>query len=124
MTKTQKKILIWSGVALGVLALLFVPRFFGGDEGGPGGPGGGPGGRPGARGGDTLIVTATPVRVEPLEDVVATTGQLMAEEEVELRAEVAGRITALRFQEGSVVRRGQLLAVLDTDVLEAQLAAV
>ncbi|HLT48634.1 MAG TPA: efflux RND transporter periplasmic adaptor subunit [Rubricoccaceae bacterium] len=125
MTKTQKKTMIWSGVALGVLALLFVPRLLGGDEAGPGGPGGGPGGRPGgARGGDTLVVTAVPVRQELLEDVVATTGQLMAEEEVELRAEVAGRITALRFQEGSVVRRGQLLAVLDTDVLEAQLAAV
>jgi membrane fusion protein (multidrug efflux system) len=64
------------------------------------------------------------VRQELVEDVVATTGQLMAEEEVALRAEVAGRITALRFQEGSYVRRGQLLAVLDTDVLEAQLAAV
>lgn len=112
--------MLWVGVVAGVLALLIVPKLLaGGEEGAPGGPGGSPGGR----GGDTLLVTAAAVRQELVEDVVATTGQLLAEEAVELRAEVAGRITALQFQEGSYVRRGQLLAVLDTDVLEAQLAA-
>jgi membrane fusion protein (multidrug efflux system) len=117
----KKKTVLWTGVAVGALALLVVPKLVGGEDGGSGGPGGGPGGR---GGGDTLLVTAAPVRQELMEDVVATTGQLLAEEEVELRAEVAGRITALRFAEGGYVGRGQLLAVLDTDVLEAQLAAV
>ena len=114
----KKKTVLWTGVAAGVLALLVVPKLVDGEEGGPAGPGGPRGGS------DTLVVTAEPVRQELVEDVVATTGQLLAEEEVALRAEVAGRITALRFAEGSYVGRGQLLAVLDTDVLEAQLAAI
>ena len=121
MTK-RKKAALWIGVGVLALALLALPKILGGDEAtaGPGGGRGGPGGR---GGGDTLLVTAAAVLQEPMEDRIATTGQLLADEEVELRAEVAGRITALRFQEGAFVRRGQLLAVLDTGVLEAQLRA-
>ena len=69
---------------------------------------------------DTLLVTVAPVKVEPLEDQFRTTGQLLADEEVELRAEVAGRVVQLPFREGAFVRRGQLLAALDTDVLAAE----
>ena len=130
MTPRQKKAALWGGVGLAALLLLALPRLLGGDDAGaaPGGPGGGPGagrGGPGGRGGgDTLVVTAVPVRAELVEDRLATTGQLLADEEVALNAQVAGRITALNFQEGGFVRRGQVLAQLDTDVLEAQLAGI
>ncbi|HYE97237.1 MAG TPA: efflux RND transporter periplasmic adaptor subunit [Rubricoccaceae bacterium] len=120
MTSTAKKA-IWIGVGVAALGALAYPKVFGGDEG-EGGPGEGPGGR-GGRGGDTLTVTVAPVVQELLEDRITTTGALLADEAVEVRAEVAGRITALPFREGGYVRRGQLLAALDTDVLEAEVRA-
>jgi len=120
----KRRTLIWAGVAVAALALLLVPRLVGGDEGAGGGQGGGGRGGPGGRGGDTLVVTGAVVRAEPMEDRLTTTGQLLAEEEVEIRAEVAGRVISLPFREGTFVRRGQLLAAIDTDVLEAQLRAL
>lgn len=113
----RKKVVVWIGAGVVGLGLLLAPKFFSGDEAG------GPGGGAGDGGNDTLTVTVATVRQEPLEDVVATTGTLLSDEEVELRAEVAGRITSLRFAEGTFVRRGQLLAVLDTEVLDAQVRA-
>jgi membrane fusion protein (multidrug efflux system) len=120
----KRKTMIWLGVAAAALALLLVPRILAEDEGGGGPPGGGRGGPGGGRGGDTLTATAALVLLEPMEDRITTTGQLLAEEEVEVRAEVAGRVVALPFREGSFVRRGQLLASIDTAVLEAQLRAL
>ncbi len=79
----------------------------------------GPGG--GGPGGDTLAVTVAPVSQELLEDKVTTTGTLLPWEAVDLRAEVAGRVTGLRFSEGSAVREGQTLVTLDTQVLQAQI---
>jgi membrane fusion protein (multidrug efflux system) len=109
------------------VALLALPKLIGGDDDagarGDGGRGPGGGGGGGGRGGDTLLVTAALVAVEPMEDRLATTGQLLSEEEVEVRSEVAGRVVALPFREGAFVRRGQLLAAIDTRVLEAELRA-
>jgi len=38
-----------------------------------------------------------------------TTGTILANEKVELRSEVSGRITGIYFEEGSQVRKGNLL---------------
>ena len=108
----SRKALIWIGVAVVAAVLFAVPLLCGGDE--PSGLAGG-----GARS-DTLLVTVAPVQQQRLEDQFRTTGQLLADEEVELRAEVAGRVVRLPFQEGAFVRKGQLLAALDTDVLAAE----
>ena len=111
--RTQK-IGLWIGVVVLAAALLFVPWWLGGDaeaEAADGPP----------RGGDTLSVTVAPVVQELLEDRVTTTGSLLAWEAVDLRAEVAGRVTALNFSEGTFVREGQTLVSLDTEVLQAQI---
>lgn len=117
LSRTQKKAALWIGVGLAVVALLVGPRLVGGDaeaEGAAPGPGG--------RGGsDTLAVTVAPVEQRLMEDAVATTGSLLAWESVELRAEVAGRVTGLSFGEGTFVRAGQTLVTLDTDVLQAEI---
>ncbi len=73
------------------------------------------------RAADTLAVTVASVAQERLEDRIATTGTLLPWESVDLRAEVAGRVTALAFDEGSRVREGQTLVTLDTQVLRAQI---
>lgn len=56
-----------------------------------------------------------------LENKINTTGTLMANEEVELRAEIAGRVTGVLFQEGSRVEKGRLLLKLNDSELKAQL---
>ena len=114
LTRSQK-ITAWVGVGLAVVALLVVPRLLGGDGEADAQP------ASGARGGDTLTVTVAPVEQQLLEDRVTTTGTLLPWEAVDLRAEVAGRVTALNFSEGSYVRQGQTLVSLDTDVLRAQI---
>jgi len=78
---------------------------------------------PGGGGGKTPpvgvnVVVANPV---PLEETILTTGTLMANEEVELRAELPGRITLLSFHEGSAVKKGELLARINASETEAQL---
>lgn len=126
----QKTLARWALVAgLAVLALLLA-RSCGSDAGGspsdgpggggPGGPGGGRGGRGGS---DTLAVTVDVAASETLEDALQTTGTLLPDEEVVVRSEIAGRITRLGFDEGARVGQGQVLAVLDTEVLDAQVAA-
>ncbi len=114
MTPVARKRLFWIGgaIALALAAFLLWPS--GGDEAA------GPGARPRS---DTLLVTFAAVQEERLEDQFATTGTLLPWEAVELRAEVSGRITALRFEEGSRVQQGQTLALIDTRVLEAERAA-
>ena len=110
-----QKTALWAGVALAALALLLVPRWLGGEAEAE------PADGPRRGGGDTLSVTVAPVVQELLEDRVTTTGTLLAWESVDLRAEVAGRVTALNFDEGTFVRQGQTLVSLDTQVLDAQI---
>ncbi len=52
--------------------------------------------------------------------VYSTNGTIIPNEEIEIRPEVAGRITKINFREGSYVRRGQMLVQLyDADVRAA-----
>ena len=110
-----QKISLWVGVAVVAAALLVVPRLWGGEAEAEAPSDGGRGG------GDTLAVTVAPVSQELLEDRVTTTGTLLPWEAVDLRAEVAGRVTGLNFSEGSFVREGKTLVSLDTQVLQAQI---
>jgi membrane fusion protein (multidrug efflux system) len=56
-----------------------------------------------------------------LENNILTTGNVISNEEVELRSEVPGRITAINFDEGSHVNKGSLLLKIDDRELQAQL---
>ncbi|HEX9952398.1 MAG TPA: efflux RND transporter periplasmic adaptor subunit [Rubricoccaceae bacterium] len=127
LTPKQKAAARWAAVvALAIVALL-AARGCGDDapsDGPPGGGGAAGGGGRGGRGGsDTLAVMVALAQRETLEDAIQTTGTLLPDEEVVVRAEIAGRITQLGFDEGARVGRGQTLAVLDTQVLDAQVSA-
>lgn len=63
-------------------------------------------------------VVATPRLIE---DKIYTTGTVIANEEVEIRAEVPGRIVSINFQEGSMVRKGELLVKINDSELQAEL---
>ncbi len=61
------------------------------------------------------------LRPEPLSNTFQATGSLMANEAVEVRSEVAGRVESIGFKEGSSVAKGQELLRINDDDLQAQL---
>jgi membrane fusion protein (multidrug efflux system) len=73
------------------------------------------------RGGKSIApVEALIIRPQLLRDEIFTTGTLMANEEVELRSEIAGRVTGVFFEEGKRVRKGDLLIKINDQELQAQ----
>jgi membrane fusion protein (multidrug efflux system) len=56
-----------------------------------------------------------------LSNKIFTTGTLLANEEVELRPEVSGRVSSISFTEGSRVKRGEVLLKINDRELKAQL---
>jgi membrane fusion protein (multidrug efflux system) len=74
-------------------------------------------------GGGKLSVTAVVIRPQSLENKIVTTGTLLANEEVELRSEISGRVTGVFFEEGKKVKKGDLLLKINDRELKAQLAA-
>lgn len=69
-----------------------------------------------------VIVEAAPVRVQPMQQEVSAIGTLRSEDSIVMRPELAGVVTAIGFQEGQPVRKGQLLIALDNSIYEAELA--
>lgn len=61
--------------------------------------------------------------IEPREmrNTIVSTGNILANEEVELRSETPGRIVTINFDEGSFVNKGSLLLKTDDRELQAQL---
>jgi membrane fusion protein (multidrug efflux system) len=64
------------------------------------------------------IMVATPAK---LREVIKASGTLLADEEVDLPFETSGKIIDIFFTEGTHVQKGQLLAKLNDDELEAEL---
>lgn len=90
----------------------------GGAAKGPGGPGGGAGKAPGS--GGPVRVETSKVILEQLPQIITTVGSLRSDESVTLRPEVAGRIVAIKFEEGQRVTKGQTLIQLDAAVNQAE----
>jgi membrane fusion protein (multidrug efflux system) len=64
------------------------------------------------------IMVANPGK---LKEIIKASGTLLADEEVDLSFETSGKITDIYFTEGTHVQKGQLLAKLNDDELEAEL---
>ena len=69
---------------------------------------------------DTLSADAYVVAPARLADRLFTTGTLRASESVELASETAGKITRILFEEGSRVRRGELLVQINDSEFQAE----
>jgi len=61
------------------------------------------------------------VRSEILENTISSSGTVLANEEVELRPETAGKLVSIGFKEGTVVQKGALLVKIYDNDLQAQL---
>ena len=84
-----------------------------GAAGGAGGPGG-----PGAAGPAKL--PAIVLAASTASPTISVPGSVMAEQEVEIRAEISGKVTQIGFHEGEPVKAGQILVRLDEGELKAQ----
>lgn len=65
----------------------------------------------------TEVETFT-TKAEVLDNIITTHGSILANEEVDLRSEVAGQIEQINFKEGSKVTQGQLLVQIDDSELQ------
>lgn len=82
---------------------------------------------PKMKGGDfkkTIQVDVVIVKPENLENRISLTGTLLANEETELKNEIAGRITGLWIEEGKSVKKGTLLLKINDKDLQAQLKKI
>jgi membrane fusion protein (multidrug efflux system) len=70
-----------------------------------------------------LPVKAAPARIGTVSSEVTAVGTLLANESVVIRPEIAGRVTAIHFNEGQTVAAGARLVTLDATEVQAQLAA-
>lgn len=78
---------------------------------------------PGAGAPPAMPVKAVAARLAPAVDEASAVGSLRADESVVIRPEIAGRIAEIRFEEGQSVKKGALLATLDSSEVRAQLAS-
>lgn len=69
-----------------------------------------------ARTGSAVAVTVTPVSKQPIKLDFSANGNFSANQDLQLLSEISGRITQLRVKEGSRVSKGQVLAVIDSEV--------
>ena len=78
--------------------------------------------RPGGGGRSSgMTVNGVIVTRQPLDEVVNSSGTILASESVDLASEAAGIVSSISFKEGGHVKKGDLLVKLVDDDLQAQL---
>lgn len=107
----RTKRLIALGVGVLVLVGLAIPKIS--DSSASSGGGSGAGQAP-------MQVDATVLRTGTVTEQIRTTGTIRADESVELTAESGGKITAIRFEEGNRVQKGELLVQINDAELQAE----
>ncbi|MEX2599991.1 MAG: biotin/lipoyl-binding protein [Balneolaceae bacterium] len=70
--------------------------------------------------GSLLQVEGVRLQPERIEDKIYASGTLQANEVVDLRAEVSGKIMEIHFEEGRPVEAGELLLKINDSELQAQ----
>ncbi len=118
----MKKQLKWGLISCGVLALIAggiwyqQPKVNSELAGAPAGPA-----SKGGKGNMALNVNAKVLHPQLLTDEYVTTGLILPDEEVALSFETSGKIVNISFTEGTSVRKGQMLAKVNDQPLQAQL---
>lgn len=109
----SKKRVIWTVVIIVAVGLLLAPKFWpkqnevkSGKPSGAFAP---------------VNVGVYIVKKEQQQNTIQAVGNIMAEDEVELKSETQGRIVKLNFSEGQEVTKGQLLVKMNDAELQAQL---
>lgn len=66
-------------------------------------------------------VSVKVIEPQPLEKKIYATGTILANEEIDLRSEINGRVTQINFTEGGTVGKGNLLVKINDADLQAKL---
>lgn len=66
-------------------------------------------------------VELTAPKVQAIDEIITTTGVLKAESSVIITTEIPGRIVSVNFNDGSEVKKGDILFKLDDSLLQAEL---
>ena len=109
----MKRVLIITGVLV-VLALLAYPKLTEQSAGEGNSSGQNSGGSP-------LSVDVHVVEPQVFENKIFTTGTLIANEAIDLRSEISGKIVELKLEEGTPVRAGETLIKINDNELQARL---
>ncbi len=110
----KNRAVVVAALLVAVLAVLKLTVLRGGDS--RTGP------RPSGDAGSAMEVTAVVVSGERLADRVSSVGTILANEEVDVRSEITGRVVSIHFREGARVAKDQLLVKINDSELRAQLA--
>lgn len=118
----MRPILILGGIILAlILGKLFL--FPASDDEKGGKEKSGAGAAKGGKGGGGLVpVEVYLAKMERMDNILYASGTVVPNEEVELKAEMAGRLIKLNLREGATVTKGQLIAKINDNELQAQLA--
>jgi membrane fusion protein (multidrug efflux system) len=112
----MKKQIITGSIIVVVVLLLAVPKLGWFSSKNSGGEAiGSPGGPP------PLPVEALVVKPERLDNRLIVTGTVLANESLELKSEISGKITRIAFQEGASVKKGSVLVQINDEEVRAQL---
>lgn len=111
MKSTMKKVLVIT-IAFVAIGFIIFPKLKGDDEEPTAVKSSAP---------QRLPVTAVIVQQSVLDNKIRSTGSLLANETVTLRAEVAGIVERIHFKEGQRVKKGQLLVQLNDDEVKAEI---
>jgi len=113
MSKKQKNIFITLGVVV-LLVLVTSPKLklFNTEAGSP---------PPGSMARAGLPVSVYVVKPDKISNRIMATGTVLANEEVELRSEITGKVEQILFREGSWAKKGDLLVKINDSELQAQL---
>lgn len=71
--------------------------------------------------GGPVAIDVVIIKEKPFSQIVQTKGSLLANEQVEIRNEVSGKIESINFTEGQFCKKGQLLIKINDDDLRSQL---
>ena len=114
----MKKQIITGSIVVVAIFLLALPKIgWFSDE-----PDGGEAqGSPGPPRAALLPVEALVVKPGRLDHKLIVTGSVLANESLELKSEISGKITSIAFEEGSKVKKGTVLVRINDEEIEAQL---
>lgn len=119
-TKNVFKVSITIVLVLVLAGIIMYPKIrpmFGQNAAGPG-----PQAGPGMGGGPQAVYASGYVLVPTrMNEMIYSTGSLLPDEEVDLAFETSGKVVSISFEEGTRVRKGDLLAKINDKPLQAQL---
>ena len=122
-TKKTFRLTLTIVIIMVIAGMIFYPKLkpmfqSGGQKGMSGGAGPGTGA---GRGQQILFASGYVIVPTQMSELIYGTGSLLPDEEVELSFETSGKVVGIHFQEGSRVKKGELLAKINDKPLQAQL---